>query len=208
MASTATNTTPRRPARHITVASPIGELTVVASSVGVLRLVLPTHKRLNPLPDPLIERISAALTDEEIKEATAQAQILGASQKQLNEYFAGKRTFFSLNYDLRPAISQNRSIVANPWVPKSGTFRLQTQLALQTIPYGQTISYGELASTLGRPKAGRAVGTACSTNPIPILLPCHRVLPASGKLGSYSGSITGLGPETKRWLLALEGVRV
>ena len=68
------------------------------------------------------------------------------------------------------------------------------------MPRGKTVSYGELAARAGNPKAARAVGTACARNPIPIVVPCHRVLPGTGALGNYGG-----GPERKRALLELEG---
>jgi methylated-DNA-[protein]-cysteine S-methyltransferase len=71
---------------------------------------------------------------------------------------------------------------------------------LRDVPRGETVSYGELAARAGNPKASRAVGSACATNPIPIVVPCHRVLPSTGKLGNYAG-----GPERKRTLLTLEG---
>jgi methylated-DNA-[protein]-cysteine S-methyltransferase len=74
---------------------------------------------------------------------------------------------------------------------------------LREVPRGETVSYGELAARAGNPKASRAVGTACALNPIPIVVPCHRVLPSTGRLGNYAG-----GPERKQTLLTLEGVRI
>jgi methylated-DNA-[protein]-cysteine S-methyltransferase len=91
-----------------------------------------------------------------------------------------------------------------PFDLSSGTeFQQRVWRAMTKIPLGQTSSYGELASAIGKPKAVRAVGGACGANPIPVLVPCHRVLAANKKLGGFSG---GLG--WKRTLLAREGVRL
>jgi methylated-DNA-[protein]-cysteine S-methyltransferase len=108
-------------------------------------------------------------------------QALGA----LRDYFAGRAHQF-------------------PPVPLDlhGTpFQLQVWQELRTIPPGQTVSYGELARRLGRPRAARAVGQAVGANPVPPLVPCHRVIAAAGKLGGYSAGL-----HRKCWLLAHEGV--
>ena len=105
---------------------------------------------------------------------------------QLREYFAGKRQQFELPLALR------------------GTaFQLAVWNALLTIPYGATTSYGELARRIGRPAAVRAVGAANGANPIPVIVPCHRVIGSNGTLTGYGGGI-----ERKQWLLALEGRRL
>ena len=102
---------------------------------------------------------------------------------ELKEYFAGKRQHFSV--DIKP----------------SGTpFQMDVWQALQTVPYGKTISYGELAKQVGNPKASRAVGAANGANPIPIIIPCHRAIGASGDLTGFGGGL-----ETKKYLLDLEG---
>lgn len=103
---------------------------------------------------------------------------------QLNEYFSGKRRAFNL------AIA-----------PAGTEFQRQVWLALAQIPYGEVISYAELARAVGRPHAFRAVGQANGANPIPIIVPCHRVIAANGTIGGYGGGL-----RTKRELLALEGV--
>lgn len=103
--------------------------------------------------------------------------------RQLSEYFAGARTHFDLPLRLR-----------------GSDFQCQVWEALSRIPYGQALSYGELARALGRPGAARAVGQANGANPIPIVIPCHRVVATNGGLGGFSGGL-----ETKRWLLAHEG---
>lgn len=102
--------------------------------------------------------------------------------KQLLEYFAGERTQFELALDL-PA----------------GSFRAEAQRALTRIPYGQTATYAELAAMAGSAKAVRAAGTACAKNPLPVVVPCHRVVRSDGRLGNYAG-----GTDVKRFLLDLE----
>lgn len=111
------------------------------------------------------------------------APFLRQAVAQLQEYFQGTRREFDL--DLQPA----------------GTpFQLQVLDALATIPYGETRSYGEIATQIGRPRAVRAVGAANGRNPLPIVLPCHRVIGANGSLTGFGGGL-----ETKRYLLDLEG---
>jgi methylated-DNA-[protein]-cysteine S-methyltransferase len=102
--------------------------------------------------------------------------------RQLREYFAGSRTDFDL-----------------PLSPQGTEFQRQVWRRLQEIPYGETISYGELARRIGNPKASRAVGAANGQNPIPIVIPCHRVIGANGKLTGFGGGLP-----TKEALLALE----
>ena len=109
--------------------------------------------------------------------------VLAEAAHQLTEYFNGSLRVFDL-----------------PLVPHGTPFRLQVWEAMQAIPYGQTRSYGDLARDLD--SAPRAVGGACGANPIPLIIPCHRVVGAGGALGGFSG---GAGCDTKRQLLALEG---
>ena len=117
------------------------------------------------------------------KNQSAQA-ILIETKKQLGQYFAGKRTSFDVALDL------------------VGTeFQVKAWRALCRIPFGKTISYGQQASNIKKPKAFRAVGSANGKNPIPIIVPCHRVVAGDGSLGGYS-----LGLKMKKQLLALEGV--
>ena len=89
--------------------------------------------------------------------------------------------------------------------PSGTSFELDVWTALRTIPRGVAISYGQLAAKIGRPKAMRAVGTACGANPLPVIVPCHRVVKADGRIGGYSG---GGGVDFKRSLLLLEGIRM
>ena len=102
--------------------------------------------------------------------------------RQLDAYFAGRRKIFDLALD-----------------PEGTPFQLHVWQALRDIPYGETISYGELARRIGNPRSSRAVGAANGSNPLPIVIPCHRVIGASGKLTGYGGGL-----EIKKALLTLE----
>lgn len=104
--------------------------------------------------------------------------------RQLDAYFAGELTGFDLQL-----------------APQGTPFQLSVWRALRQIPYGQTLSYGELARVIGRPKASRAVGAANGSNPLPIVVPCHRVIGSTGKLTGFGGGL-----DIKAALLALEGV--
>lgn len=107
-------------------------------------------------------------------------------ERQLREYFGGKRKMFDLEL-----------------APRGTEFQLAVWNALTQIPYGDTISYSELAHRIGKPAAVRAVGAANGANPIPVIIPCHRVIGANGSLTGYGGGI-----ERKQWLLAHEGRRL
>jgi len=107
---------------------------------------------------------------------------VGEAMRQLREYFAGQRSDFCL-----------------PLAPEGTEFQRSVWKRLQEIPYGETISYGELAKRIGNPNASRAVGAANGQNPIPIVIPCHRVIGANGKLTGFGGGLP-----TKEALLALE----
>ena len=116
--------------------------------------------------------------------------VLREARKQLDAYFAGRLREFDLPLRLE------------------GTpFRLKVWEQQQQIPYGQVISYGELARRIGQPGASRAVGGANRHNPIAIIVPCHRVIAADGSQGGYSGNCSG-SAELKRTLLELEGIKI
>lgn len=105
-------------------------------------------------------------------------------RRQIFEYLDGKRTSFTLPLDL------------------SGTpFQHRVWSALRSVPYGATLTYGQLAKKIGKPRAVRAVASAVARNPVAIIIPCHRIVPASGGTGKYRW-----GAARKRWLLTLEGV--
>lgn len=111
-----------------------------------------------------------------------ETRVLAQTAKQLREYFAGKRTVFDV-----------------PLAPDGTEFQLGVWKTLEAIPYGETWSYGDVARRIGQPTASRAVGAANGRNPIAIIVPCHRVIGASGALTGYGG-----GMPTKKWLLAHE----
>ena len=152
---------------YLVVASPVGKLRLVASEKGLVAIdVRNNSTQVVTAPN-----------------ASAEA-ILIKTKKQLEQYFAGKRTSFDVALDL------------------VGTeFQVRAWRALCRIPFGKTISYGQQASNIKNPKAFRAVGSANGKNPIPIIVPCHRVVASDGSLGGYS-----LGLKMKIQLLALEGV--
>lgn len=108
--------------------------------------------------------------------------VLDETERQLKEYFDGVRREFDL-----------------PLRPKGTPFQMEDWSALREIPYGETVSYGDIARKIGRPKASRAVGMANHNNPISIIVPCHRVIGSNGKLTGYGGGL-----ENKRKLLELE----
>ncbi len=149
--------------------SPIGVLTLVASDVGLAHVLFEDQQ---PADVGLPDDL-AEVDDDPTLEAAAE---------QLREYFAGDRREFDVPLDLR------------------GTdFQKDAWRALATVPYGETRSYGEQADAIGRPGAFRAVGAANGRNPVPIVLPCHRIVGADGSLTGFAG---GIG--TKRRLLDLE----
>ena len=151
---------------YLVVASPVGKLRLVASEKGLVAIDVRNNTQVVTTPN-----------------ASAEA-ILIKTKKQLEQYFAGKRTSFDVALDL------------------VGTeFQVQAWRALCRIPFGKTISYGQQAANIKKPKAFRAVGSANGKNPIPIIVPCHRVVSSDGSLGGYS-----LGLKMKKQLLALEGV--
>lgn len=113
---------------------------------------------------------------------TSSSALVEEAFRQLDAWFAGRLREFSL-----------------PLVEPRTAFERRVREAMLRIPYGATVSYGELAAAIGSPGAVRAVGTACARNPLPIIVPCHRVVAAGGRIGGYLG-----GTEMKRWLLDFE----
>lgn len=151
--------------------TPIGALGLISSQKGLLRVIF----------SPLFEKTALRKSFPNSKLIASQTHHKKAIA-QLHEYFQGKRKEFSLGLDLR------------------GTpFQIQVWHALQKVPYGKTRTYGEIARKIKKPNAFRAVGNACRANPIPIIIPCHRIV---GKNGELTGFAAGL--EIKRQLLALE----
>lgn len=154
--------------RYKMMPSPVGELRLVASDTGLAALIWKVHRH-EALPG-------------QTQEHDPQHSILLDAERQLNEYFSGQRTEFTLPLDLRGTPFQQRV-----WAE------------LQHIPYGETCSYLDIARRLGDEKATRAVGSANGRNPVSIIVPCHRVIGANGKLTGYGG-----GMERKHWLLEHE----
>jgi methylated-DNA-[protein]-cysteine S-methyltransferase len=153
---------------HKTMNSPVGRLKLVASDKGLAGVLFDGGK---PIRGPL------GSTSE-----SPAHPVLVEAERQLKEYFDGKRQSFSLPLDA------------------AGTdFQRQVWKALREIPFGETRSYGELAKEIGKPSASRAVGAANGKNPIGIVVPCHRVIGASGKLTGFAGGL-----DVKARLLALE----
>jgi methylated-DNA-[protein]-cysteine S-methyltransferase len=157
-----------------TVDSPVGSLLLAATPRGLVRVAydIEDHDRvLSTLAGRLSPRVLRA------------PERLDAAARELEEYFGGRRRDFSLPLDL--SLSKG--------------FRLLVQQCLPSIGYGQTRSYQQVAAVVGHPKAVRAVGTACATNPLPVVVPCHRVVRSDGTAGRYVG-----GSAAKATLLNLE----
>jgi methylated-DNA-[protein]-cysteine S-methyltransferase len=173
--STATPTLSR-----ITMPSPIGVLTIVATSDAIVALRWDTESdgRDPDAHNPVDLKLDGPIEDV----GHGEHPLLDRAVAQLMEYFAGERTEFDL-----------------PLSPIGTDFQRKAWMALRTIPYGETISYGEQARRLGDKNKSRAVGAANGKNPIPIVVPCHRVVGANGHLTGFAG---GLG--VKACLLAHE----
>jgi methylated-DNA-[protein]-cysteine S-methyltransferase len=151
-----------------TIDSPVGKLKLVASQKGLVAILWEND-------NPERVRLGELVTSETNR-------VLVQTERQLAEYFAGKRKNFTVPLDLRGTPFQR-----NVWE------------ALLAIPFGETRSYGELAKRLGNPQAARAVGAATGRNPVSILVPCHRLIGATGKLTGFAGGL-----DTKMHLLELE----
>ncbi|HEX3325013.1 MAG TPA: methylated-DNA--[protein]-cysteine S-methyltransferase [Solirubrobacterales bacterium] len=156
--------------------SPFGPLLLAATSRGLVKLSLPGYDPEETLED-LAARISPRLL-----EAPAR---LDPARRELDLYFEGRLTEFDLPLDWR----------------LSKDFRRRALRAIDRIPYGQTRSYTEIARSAGNERAVRAAGAACGANPLPIVVPCHRVLRSGGALGGYGGGLP-----MKEALLKLEGI--
>jgi methylated-DNA-[protein]-cysteine S-methyltransferase len=160
---------------YTTVDSPIGPLLVAATNRGLVRVSFRQERHDDVLND-LVVRISPR-----VLEAPAQ---LDEARRELEQYFEGERREFELPLDWR----------------LSRGFRCEVLRKLVRVPYGETATYAEMALRAGRPRAYRAAGSACGSNPMPIVVPCHRVVPSGGGLGGYGGGL-----DMKRFLLRLEG---
>jgi methylated-DNA-[protein]-cysteine S-methyltransferase len=157
-----------------TIDTPIGQLLLAATDQGLVRVAFALEGH-----DLVLDRLASAISPR-ILHAPSR---LDEAARQLDEYFAGTRTRFELRLD---------------WRLTKG-FRLSVIQQLPGIEYGHTASYAEMASAAGNPRAVRAAGSACATNPLPIVVPCHRVVRSDGTIGQYLG-----GTPAKMTLLELE----
>jgi methylated-DNA-[protein]-cysteine S-methyltransferase len=157
-----------------TVDSPVGPLLLAATEAGLVRIAYASEDH-DAVLQALADRISPRVLNAPARLETA--------ARELDEYFTGRRRTFDLPLD---------------WRLSSG-FRHAVLSHLPEIGYGQTASYAAVAALAGHPKAVRAAATACATNPLPVVVPCHRVIYSDGRMGRYLG-----GPEAKSTLLTLE----
>jgi methylated-DNA-[protein]-cysteine S-methyltransferase len=165
-------------ALYTRLSTPIGRLLVISGPDGIVRVAFESERE-----DAALAEVAAALGPNVIGSNAE----LSAARDALSAYFE-EGAALELPVDLRLA---------------HAPFRRAVLERLREVPLGATVSYGELAARAGNPRAARAVGTACARNPVPVVVPCHRVLPSTGRLGAYAG-----GPERKRALLTLEGASV
>jgi len=157
-----------------TVDSPVGSLLLAATARGLIRVAYACEDHSTVL-STLAARVSPRILHAPSR--------LDLAARELDEYFSGQRRLFHLPLDLQLARGFRRTVLEH----------------LRQVEYGRTVSYGALATTSGSPGAVRAVGSACATNPLPVVVPCHRIVRSDGSTGRYVG-----GPDTKRTLLALE----
>ncbi|ALE93175.1 cysteine methyltransferase [Arthrobacter alpinus] len=156
--------------KHTIFDSPLGLLTAVQNDAGLAAVYMAEHRR-RPAQETLGERVAGSAS-----------RVLAATLVQLGEYFAGSRKKFSI-----------------PLAPAGNPFQHRVWAALSQIPYGEVLTYGDLAAMLGDRSMAQAVGSANGRNPISIIVPCHRVVGADGSLVGYAGGL-----ERKQFLLELE----
>jgi methylated-DNA-[protein]-cysteine S-methyltransferase len=160
-----------------TIDSPLGPLLLAATPLGLVRVAYQREGH-----DAVLQALASTISPRIL----AAPRRLDDVARQLDEYFAGDRTAFDIALDRRLSAGFRRTVLDH----------------LAAISYGHTESYAEVAAATGHPGAVRAVGSACATNPLPVVVPCHRVLRSDGSLGGYLGGL-----EVKRALLELEGAR-
>jgi methylated-DNA-[protein]-cysteine S-methyltransferase len=157
-----------------TIDTPVGSLLLAATTVGLVRVAYDVEDH-----DAVLARLAEAVSPRILR---APARLDDAA-RQIDEYFAKRRTTFEVTVDLRLADGFRRIVIEH----------------LRDIGYGRRESYGMVAAAIGNPRAVRAVGTACAHNPLPVVIPCHRVVRSDGSTGQYVG-----GPLAKSTLLDLE----
>jgi methylated-DNA-[protein]-cysteine S-methyltransferase len=155
------------------VDTPVGALLVAATDEGIVRVGFDVEDH-----DLVLAQLADSISPRVVE---GDSPTLVLAREQLGEYFDGVRSSFDLPLDLRLT---------------KGPFRREVLGLLTHIPVGETRTYAQLAIESGRPNAVRAVGSGCATNPVPVIVPCHRVLRTGGELGGYLG-----GTARKRWLL-------
>jgi methylated-DNA-[protein]-cysteine S-methyltransferase len=155
--------------------TPVGSLLLAATGEGLVRVAYAAEDH-----DRVLDQLASKVSPRVLRAPGR----LDAAAREIDEYFAGRRTGFDLPLDLRLASGFRRLVLAQ----------------LPSIAYGSTASYAAMAAAAGNPRAIRAAGTACATNPLPVVVPCHRVIRSDGSLGRYAG-----GEAVKRTLLTLEG---
>ena len=155
--------------------TPVGRLLLAATEQGLVRVAFAREDHA-----AVLDKLAAAVSPRVLNAPGK----LDAVAREIDEYFAGKRDSFDLPLDFRLAKGFRREVLAH----------------LPEIGYGRTASYAVVAALAGSPRAVRAVGTACATNPLPIVVPCHRVVRSDGSIGQYVGGI-----DAKQTLLTLEG---
>ena len=159
-----------------TLDTPVGRTAVAGTKRGIVSVGLPNRSL-----DEFVERLAAQISPR-VVEAPAK---LDDARRELSEFFEGERREFDLPLD---------------WTLVPGGFYRKVLDATAQLPYGHVKTYGEIARSAGNPRAHRAAGTALGSNPLPLVVPCHRIVRAGRDPGNYGG-----GPELKRWLLELEG---
>ena len=160
-----------------TVDSPLGPLLLAATGEGLVRVAYAREDH---------DRVLAQLARQISPRVLRAPARLDVAAREIEEYFAGRRVGFDLALDLRLSAGFRRTVLVH----------------LADIAYGTTTSYAAVAAAAGNPRAVRAAGTACATNPLPVVVPCHRVVRSDGTLGQYAG-----GTDAKRSLLSLEALR-
>jgi methylated-DNA-[protein]-cysteine S-methyltransferase len=166
---------------YASVDSPFGELLIARTDRGVVKVALPTHRGSRQSADEVLEELATVVSPRVLESPRR----LDEERRELDDYFEGRRDRFDVPVD---------------WSLTPAGFRSRALHAVARIPYGETRTYGEIAKSAGNARAFRAAGTACGINPVPLIVPCHRVVQSGGGVGNYGG-----GPEMKRALLALEG---
>jgi len=159
--------------KQLALDTPIGELHLIGGSGRLIQVLLPDSEYISTNNEQLVD---------------------GSSD---DPCFKDTLDFLEQYFKCEPVNWQGKPI------PDASSFYMNVWKSLVEVPFGETISYGELAKRAGSPRAARAVGAAMARNPIPILVPCHRVITSSGKLGGFGGGL-----DMKRWLLRHEGIDI